>query len=80
MEILDFYAGVYLVPKDVLQQRKREILEMADLVGRENSITATLSGGWKQRLALGCAIIHNPKLVFLDEPTGGVEHVASRLF
>lgn len=79
-ENLDFYAGVYLVPKDVLQQRKREILEMADLVGRENSITATLSGGWKQRLALGCAIIHNPKLVFLDEPTGGVDPVARRQF
>lgn len=79
-ENLDFYAGVYLVPKDVLEQRKKNILEMADLVGRENSITSTLSGGWKQRLALGCAIIHDPKLVFLDEPTGGVDPVARRQF
>ncbi|WP_222927594.1 ABC transporter ATP-binding protein [Biomaibacter acetigenes] len=79
-ENLDFYAGVYLVPKDVLRQRKKEILEMADLVGREDYITSTLSGGWKQRLALGCAIIHNPRFLFLDEPTGGVDPVARRQF
>lgn len=79
-ENLDFYAGVYLVPKETMRQRKKEILEMADLLGREDSITSTLSGGWKQRLALGCAIIHNPKLVFLDEPTGGVDPVARRQF
>ena len=59
-ENLDFYAGIYGVADDQLAQRKREILEMADLVGKEKLITGSLSGGWKQRLALGCAIIHEP--------------------
>ena len=79
-ENLDFYAGIYGVADDQLAQRKREILEMADLVGKEKLITGSLSGGWKQRLALGCAIIHEPDMLFLDEPTGGVDPIARRQF
>ncbi len=79
-ENLDFYAGVYCIPKDKIEKRKKEILKMADLENRGNMITANLSGGWKQRLALGCAIIHNPKILFLDEPTGGVDPIARRKF
>lgn len=79
-ENLDFYAGVYGISKDKLKQKKQEILEMADLIGKEDMITANLSGGWKQRLALGCAIIHEPKILFLDEPTGGVDPIARRKF
>ncbi|HKM01543.1 MAG TPA: ABC transporter ATP-binding protein [Sedimentibacter sp.] len=79
-ENLDFYAGVYSVPKDKIEKKKKEILEMADLVGKENMITSNLSGGWKQRLALGCSIIHEPEILLLDEPTGGVDPIARRQF
>jgi len=79
-ENLDFYAGIYGISKGKLEQKKKEILDMADLVGKENMITSNLSGGWKQRLALGCAIIHEPKILFLDEPTGGVDPIARRRF
>ena len=79
-ENLDFYGGAYGIPPDKLKQKKKEILKMADLEGRGNMITSNLSGGWKQRLALGCAIIHEPKILFLDEPTGGVDPIARRDF
>jgi len=79
-ENLDFYAGVYCIPKNKIKQKKKEILEMADLLGREKMITANLSGGWKQRLALGCSIIHEPEILLLDEPTGGVDPIARRQF
>jgi ABC-2 type transport system ATP-binding protein len=79
-ENLDFYAGVYCVPKDKIDKKKKEILEMADLLGKENMITSNLSGGWKQRLALGCSIIHEPDILLLDEPTGGVDPIARRQF
>ena len=79
-ENLDFYAGIYGIYKDKLKVKKKEILQMADLVGKEKMITSNLSGGWKQRLALGCAIIHEPKILFLDEPTGGVDPIARRNF
>ena len=65
---------------DELRQRISEIIHMAGLEGRENALTGSLSGGWKQRLALGCAIVHHPKVVFLDEPTAGVDPISRRQF
>ena len=79
-ENLEFYAGVYEVPKQQRKGRIQELIEMAGLTGREGQLTGTLSGGWKQRLALGCAIAHHPKLLFLDEPTAGVDPVSRRRF
>jgi ABC-2 type transport system ATP-binding protein len=75
-----FFGGIYGLPPSRLQERMRWVLDMADLRGRENSLTRTLSGGWKQRLALGCAILHQPPIVFLDEPTGGVDPISRRRF
>ncbi|MCG8401223.1 MAG: ABC transporter ATP-binding protein [Firmicutes bacterium] len=79
-ENLNFYAGLYSVPRRETPDRVREMVAMAGLVGRENELTTNLSGGWKQRLALGCAIIAQPAIVFLDEPTSGVSPVSRRLF
>jgi len=79
-ESLRFYGRVYGLRRQVLAARCREILHMAGLAGREHDLTAHLSGGWKQRLALGCAIVHRPELVFLDEPTAGVDPVSRREF
>ena len=79
-ENLRFYAGVYALPAEVFAEKRRYVLEMADLVGREKELTANLSVGWKQRLALGCATIHEPELLFLDEPTSGVDPTARRQF
>ena len=79
-ENLRFYAGIYALPADVFAEKRRYVLEMADLVGREREMTANLSVGWKQRLALGCATIHEPELLFLDEPTSGVDPTARRQF
>lgn len=79
-ENLDFYAGVYGLPKKVTAERKKELIAMANLTGKEKSLAGTLSGGWKQRLALGCALIHKPKLLILDEPTAGVDPVSRRVF
>lgn len=79
-ENLDFYGGVYCIPKNKLQEKKKEIIKMADLCGREKMIVSNLSGGWKQRLALGCSIIHDPEILLLDEPTGGVDPIARRQF
>jgi ABC-2 type transport system ATP-binding protein len=75
-----FYGGVYGLRNSELDDRMAWVLSMADLQGRKDSLTRNLSGGWKQRLALGCAILHRPKIVFLDEPTGGVDPVARRKF
>ncbi len=75
-----FYGGVYGLKNSHLQERLEWVLKMADLQGREESLTRTLSGGWKQRLALGCAILHQPRVVFLDEPTGGVDPISRRNF
>ncbi len=75
-----FYGGIYGLRGSRLDARKEWVLKMADLSGRENSLTRTLSGGWKQRLALGCAILHEPRIVFLDEPTGGVDPISRRNF
>lgn len=75
-----FYGGIYGLSADRLRERMEWVLRMADLRGREQSLTKTLSGGWKQRLALGCAILHEPQIVFLDEPTGGVDPISRRNF
>jgi len=79
-ENVAFYARVYGLRARELERRKRSVLEMAGLVGHEHELTAHLSGGWRQRLALGCAIVHSPELVFLDEPTAGVDPVSRRGF
>jgi drug efflux transport system ATP-binding protein len=75
-----FFGGVYGIPQTRLQERLQWVLRMADLKGREDTLTRNLSGGWKQRLALGCAILHEPTIVFLDEPTGGVDPISRRNF
>ncbi len=77
---IDFFAGMYGVPKAIRPERKRHVLEMANLTERHDALTATLSGGWKQRLALGCAILHDPPILFLDEPTSGVDPIARSAF
>jgi len=79
-ENLKFYAGIYGLTDEKFAERRAYILRMADLEGRENELTASLSVGWKQRLALGCATIHEPRLLFLDEPTSGVDPNARRQF
>jgi ABC-2 type transport system ATP-binding protein len=79
-ENLNFYAGIYGLSKKVTEERKKELIAMANLIGKEKSLAGTLSGGWKQRLALGCALIHKPKLLILDEPTAGVDPVSRRIF
>jgi ABC-2 type transport system ATP-binding protein len=79
-ENIRFFGGAYGLAKKDVSARIPWILEMAGLKGRERSLTRTLSAGWKQRLALGCAIIHRPSIVFLDEPTGGVDPASRRRF
>jgi len=79
-ENIDFFTGIYGVPREVRAERKRYVLEMANLAGRRDALTRTLSGGWKQRLALGCAILHDPPVLFLDEPTSGVDPIARAAF
>jgi len=79
-ENLRFYAGIYGLSDEKFAERRKYILRMADLEGREDELTGNLSVGWKQRLALGCATIHEPKLIFLDEPTSGVDPNARRQF
>jgi ABC-2 type transport system ATP-binding protein len=79
-ENLRFYAGIYGLTDEKFAERRKYILRMADLEGREDELTGNLSVGWKQRLALGCATIHEPKLIFLDEPTSGVDPNARRQF
>jgi ABC-2 type transport system ATP-binding protein len=79
-ENIEFFAGVYGVPYERLAERTEYVLRMAGLEARRNSKTRELSGGWKQRLALGCAILHEPPILFLDEPTSGVDPLARRGF
>jgi ABC-2 type transport system ATP-binding protein len=79
-ENIRFFGGVYGLDRDRLAARREFVLEMAGLRGRESTLTRTLSGGWRQRLALGCAILHEPPIVFLDEPTGGVDPLSRRRF
>lgn len=80
VENIRFYGLAYGLGRRALRCRQVEIVEMAGLRGREHALTANLSGGWKQRLALGCAIVHEPQVVFLDEPTAGVDPVSRREF
>jgi ABC-2 type transport system ATP-binding protein len=77
---ISFYAGLYGVDGDRLKARREFVLTMAGLQGRERALARTLSGGWRQRLALGCALLHEPPILFLDEPTGGVDPVSRRDF
>ena len=77
---IDFFTGMYGVPRDRRAARKDYVLRMAGLTERRGALTATLSGGWKQRLALGCAILHDPPIIFLDEPTSGVDPIARGAF
>ena len=80
VENLRFFAGLYSVPAKVLPARLAWALQMAGLAGREQTLTRDLAVGWKQRLALGCAVLHQPPIVFLDEPTSGVDPVSRRQF
>jgi ABC-2 type transport system ATP-binding protein len=79
-ENIRFYGQAYGLGRSELRSRHREIIAMAGLEGREDVLTANLSGGWRQRLALGCAIVHRPQVVFLDEPTAGVDPISRRQF
>jgi ABC-2 type transport system ATP-binding protein len=79
-ENIRFYAGLYGLRGDRLDSRRRFVLDMAGLAGKERERTSALAGGWRQRLALGCALMHEPPVVFLDEPTGGVDPVSRRDF
>lgn len=79
-ENINFFAGVYGINKTLLDERKKWIKSIADLNGREHLLTSSLPGGIKQRLALGTAVIHKPEIVFLDEPTSGVDPIARRNF
>lgn len=79
-ENIDFFAGIYGVPRAERASRKKHVLEMADLADKSHIPTRHLPGGWKQRLALGCAILHRPRILFLDEPTSGVDPMARRSF
>jgi ABC-2 type transport system ATP-binding protein len=79
-ENLRFFGGIYRVPREELPERMRFAIDMAGLGGREKALVATLAGGWQQRLALGCAVLHRPPILFLDEPTSGVEPTSRRRF
>ena len=77
---ITFYAGLYGLTGERLARRRQFVLEMGGLKGRERALARTLSGGWRQRLALGCALLHEPPILFLDEPTGGVDPLSRRRF
>jgi ABC-2 type transport system ATP-binding protein len=79
-ENLDFYANLYGVPRDKVKPRIAELVEMAGLHEHQKQLTRALSGAWRQRLALACAIVHEPPMLFLDEPTAGVDPVSRREF
>lgn len=79
-ENIRFFGGVYGLSGERFEERRRFVVEMAGLHGREDTLASQLPGGWRQRLALGCAILHEPSIVFLDEPTGGVDPLSRRRF
>jgi ABC-2 type transport system ATP-binding protein len=80
IENLRFFAGVYGVAGARLDERLKFAIEMAGITGRSGALVSDLSGGWKQRLALGCAVLHEPAILFLDEPTSGVDPDSRRRF
>ena len=77
---IQFFGGIYGLSGERFAARRKFVLDMAGLQGRETTLTRDLPGGWRQRLALGCAILHEPPIVFLDEPTGGVDPLSRRQF
>jgi ABC-2 type transport system ATP-binding protein len=77
---ISFFGGIYGLDDATLAARRTFVLEMAGLAGRETALARDLAGGWRQRLALGCAILHEPAILFLDEPTGGVDPLSRRQF
>ncbi len=79
-ENINFYARLYGVPRAEIKPRIVELIELAGLKGYERELTQNLSGAWRQRLALACAIVHKPPMLFLDEPTAGVDPVSRREF
>jgi ABC-2 type transport system ATP-binding protein len=79
-ENIDFFGGLYSVPAAEQAERKEYVLRMAGITEKRGALTHLLAGGWKQRLALGCAILHSPPVLFLDEPTSGVDPIARRQF
>jgi ABC-2 type transport system ATP-binding protein len=79
-ENITFFGGLYGLDNARIAARRAFVLEMAGLKGREKTLTRDLAGGWRQRLALGCSILHEPSILFLDEPTGGVDPVSRRQF
>jgi ABC-2 type transport system ATP-binding protein len=79
-ENIDFYSGIYRIPKDRKAARKAWVIEMAGLQDHARTRTGLLPGGWKQRLSLGCALLHEPQVLFLDEPTSGVDPLSRRSF
>ncbi len=79
-ENLDFFGGVYGVPAEELREKEKWVLEFSGLEGKQEQVTSSLPGGWKQRVAFGSAIMHEPGIVFLDEPTSGVDPLARRAF
>lgn len=79
-ENIAFYSGIYKIPKNLRKERAEEVIRIADIENFRNRLTRDISGGWKQRLALGCALIHQPKIIFLDEPTSGVDPITRANF
>ncbi len=79
-ENIDFYSGIYRIPAARKPARKEWVLGMAGLADRRGAAVGALAGGWKQRLALGCAVLHEPPVLFLDEPTSGIDPIARRAF
>ncbi len=77
---IDFYSGIYRIPREKKRARKEWVLDMAHLSDRRGMPTGLLPGGWKQRLSLGCALLHEPPILFLDEPTSGVDPISRRSF
>ncbi|MBU1869609.1 MAG: ABC transporter ATP-binding protein [Candidatus Omnitrophica bacterium] len=79
-ENINFYSGIYKIPKSEKKERFDSVIRTAGLEWKESNLTVTLAGGWKQRLALGCALLHKPRIIFLDEPTSGVDPITRANF